>query len=431
MTSEGIRMVLLAGIGGAALVSAFFLFRWSPKTLMVVWALVFFFIPIWVGLQKGVFFSAITIVTLLVIATSSTRRIRLSIVDLLVALFVLLLLAAWLMHWVTWGHLLIALVGWMVPYVGGRLIASRVGLHWIYSCLAAGAVAASVLAIVEFLTGVNFFVLLKMPNSLYTTWAPLQYRGGLMRVEGAFGHSIALGACLAMCSVFILVVRWPQWLRLVSLMILVLAVGLTFSRIGVIGLVLTVIVALLTLGRAIMRATRTAVIAVMAVAAVVGIPLLLRVFVSAGEEASGSADYRSDIYALVYDMSALGITSAWRVLPGGETYYGSFQSIDSEVVLSGLRFGLIPSFLLLAMLACCVISVIRGRATPSTVALIGQIPAFATVALSTQYASLVWFLAGLAVASYALPHVRPEAHLSAAIPPSKLSPYREEHAWLR
>ncbi|MCX7523041.1 hypothetical protein OSC27_12230 [Microbacterium sp. STN6] len=427
MTEEAIRTFLYASIALAALVGAFFFFRWSPKMLMAVWALTLFLIPIWVGVQAGVFYSAITVITILVIATSTLKGARLSIVDLLLLTFTVLLIAARLLGWITWGHLLIALVGWMVPYLGGRLISSRVAVEWIHTCLAGGAVVASLLAIVEFLTGFNFFVLLRFPNGIYTTWGTLQYRGGLLRVEGAFGHSIALGATLAMCSVFILVARWPLWLRVVSLLVVAIATGLTFSRIGLIGLAITVVVSLILLRREITRALRTAVTVIMAVAAIIGIPLLVDVFTEAGQEAAGSAEYRTDLLSLVHDMSPLGITSSWDVLPNGETYYGSFQSIDSELILTGLRFGLIPLLLIIAALVCCLIAALRGRATPSSIALIGQIPAFATVALITQYASVAWFVAGLAVATY---QTSPGIRFSEVPLVASREQHREEQLWL-
>ena len=84
----------------------------------------------------------------------------------------------------------------------------------------------------------------------------------------------------------------------------------------------------------------------------------------------------------------------------GETYYGSFQSIDSELVLTGLRFGAVPLLVLLATAAACLISLLPGRATPAAVAIAAQVPAFATVALITQYGFLVWFVAGVAVTAH-------------------------------
>ncbi|WP_181034223.1 hypothetical protein [Arthrobacter sp. GMC3] len=370
--------------------------------------------------------------TILVIATSSIRSFRLSIIDGLLFSFSLLLIVGWLLGWIQWGHLLVALIGWMIPYVGGRLISSRLGLQWIYKCLATGAVVASCLAIAEFLTGTNFFVLIKMNNSLYTTWHALQYRGGFLRVEGAFGHSIALGASLAMCSVFILVVPWPHWLRLSSLLIVAVAVGLTFSRIGLIGLALTLVVALFALRREMLASLRWKVAALFGLAAVLGLPLIMKVFASAGSEASGSAAYRTNIFSLIDTASLLGIAKSWDVESNGKTYFGEFQSIDSEIVLTALRFGLLPLLLLLAAILCCVVSVLRDRATPASVAVIGVIPAFATVAMITQYATLVWFLAGLAVASY---NRVPESSLSTKMTVrggrTSAIQYREEPRWLR
>ena len=55
----------------------------------------------------------------------------------------------------------------------------------------------AVLAILEFVTGTNLFITY-LPNttSLFDIWGTLQPRGGVIRAEGAFGHSIALGASL-------------------------------------------------------------------------------------------------------------------------------------------------------------------------------------------------------------------------------------------
>lgn len=432
MTEDFVRIALLMGTGLAVFTIVLFIFRWSPKTLMVAWTATFFLVPVWVGAQVGVFYSAITVMTILAIAAASVRSFQFSTVDLLLVCFSALLVAGWLLGWIQWGHLMIAMLGWMVPYLGGRLISSRMGLPWIYACLAAGTVAAACLAIAEFLSGTNIFVLIKADNGVYETWHALQYRGGLLRAEGAFGHSIALGASLAMCSVFILVVAWPQWLRLLSLLVVAVAVALTFSRIGLIGLAVTLVVALFTLRRDVAKGFRWKVAALLGLAAAVVVPLLLDVFTSAGSEAAGSAEYRTSIFSLLNTASLLGIAKSWAVTADGKTYFGSFQSIDSEIVLTALRFGLLPLLLLLAALACCVISVLRDRATPASVAIIGMIPAFASVAMITQYATLVWFLAGLAVAAYRQgPKARLSGEAALAMPQSPAIQYREEPRWLR
>ena len=284
-----------------------------------------------------------------------------------------------------------------------RLGTRRAGarrFRWLYSCIAVAATAAAVLGIIEFATGFNPFVGIAMPNGAWRTWHELQPRGGFVRAEGAFGHSIAFASALAMSSVFVIVTRWPVWARLACLSVIITAVGLSFSRIGMITLAITLVLAVLLLGRWMTRAMRVGVAVLLVVAAAVAAPLLGDVFTAAGEEAGGSAEYRSDLGVLIGEMRALGITTSWTVLPTGETYYGSFQSIDSELVLTGLRFGILPLVVLVAAIVACVLGLLRGRATPAAVAVAAQIPAFATVALITQYGYLAWFLAGVAVTSY-------------------------------
>jgi hypothetical protein len=59
---------------------------------------------------------------------------------------------------------------------------------------------------------------------------------------------------------------------------------------------------------------------------------------------------------------------------------------------------------------------VTGRATAPTVAVVAQIPALATVALITQYSTLLWFVAGLAVFSQS------RAAEPAAEEPPRISP---------
>ena len=397
-----LRTVLLLLVAVAALVAAWYVARRAPRLVVAGWAAVCFLVPIWIGVQAGIYWSALTAVTVVALAAWSTSDYTFSYVDVLVAGFALLVLAAYVVGGSTWGHVLIVLVGWLVPYAWGRVVLARVDSGWLASCIAVAATVAAVLGILEFATGFNPFVGIAMPNGAWSTWHELQPRGGFVRAEGAFGHSIAFASALAMSSVFVIVARWPIWARLACLSAIITAVGLSFSRIGMITLAITLVLAVLLLGRWMTRAMRIGVIVLLVVAAAVATPLLGDVFTAAGEEAGGSAEYRSDLGVLIGETRALGITSSWTVLPTGETYYGSFQSIDSELVLTGLRFGILPLVVLVVAVVTCVLGLLRGRATPAAVAVAAQIPAFATVALITQYGYLAWFLAGVAVTSYKL-----------------------------
>lgn len=408
MDAETLNLLLLLGVAGVAGVAGVFLAQMTPRLLFVIWIVCLFFLPIWLGVQLGVFFSGVTVISLLIIAAGDWLSVSLSPADFLVLGFALLVVLACGFGWSTWGHGSIVLVGWIIPYLAGRVLLSKISLNWMYSSIAVAATVAAFLAIIEFATGTNFFVLLHANNGLFSTWGPLQFRGGLLRAEGAFGHSIALGAVLAMSSVFVLSTKWSIWIRLSMLGIVAVGTGITFSRIGLIGLAITTVTGLLFLRNEISRWARVATTAVLLLVAAAGIPRLLAVFSDAGQEASGSAEYRSDLLVLLRDVVPLGITPSWNVLPNGETYYGSFQSVDSEVVLTALRFGYLPLLFLFGGLVLCLLSVFRGNATPPSIALLGQIPGFATVALITQYATFVWFIAGLAVAIASLKRSPPK-----------------------
>ena len=402
MRAPDVTVVLLLLIAAGGVLASWYLARSWPRVVVAVWAAACFLVPIWVGAQAGLYFSALTAVTLIGLAAWSVTPLTVTIVDVLVLGFALLVLAAFLFAGSTWGHVLIVFLGWFVPYVWGRAIMVRVEPGWVYACIAVAATVTAVLGILEFLTGFNPFVQIVTSNGAWRTWNELQARAEFTRVEGAFGHSIAFASSLAIGSVFVAVTRWPVAVRLACLAAIITAAGLSFSRIGLIGLVLTLVLAALLLGRWINRAMRIGIALLIAVAAAIALPTLWDVFTMAGAEAGSSAEYRGDLFALFGEMRTLGIASSWTVLPSGETYYGSFQSIDSELVLTGLRFGLLPLLVILAALVIVVASIIRGRATPASVALVAQLPALATVALITQYGYLVWFVAGLAVSSVTL-----------------------------
>lgn len=408
MNAETLSLLLLVGSAGIAGVAAFLVVQHTPRTLFTLWVGSLFFLPIWVGVQFGVFFSGVTVVSLLLIGIGDWLRLSPKPTDFLVLGFGLLVLLACGFGWSAWGHGSIVLVGWIIPYLAGRVVLSRVSENWVYASIAVAATIAAVLAIIEFATGTNLFVLLQANNGLFATWGPLQFRGGFLRAEGAFGHSIALGAGLAISSAFILSVKWPIWIRLCMLGVVSVGTGVTFSRIGLVGLAITAVSGLLFLRKEISRGARVATMLVLTLVATMGIPQLLLVFADAGQEASGSAEYRSDLLVLLKDISPLGITPSWDVLPNGETYYGSFQSVDSEIILTALRFGYLPLAFLLGGLLLCILSILRGRATPSSIAILGQLPGFATVALITQYATFIWFVAGLAVATASLRRGPPE-----------------------
>ena len=381
----------------SALVAAL-LFRASPKLAFVVWTVVLFFVPVWIGATAGFFWAAITAVTLLVLA-ANLRSIRLSIVDALMAAFALLVVGQFALRMVTLSDAVIGILEWTLPYMWGRVVLARVSGSFVTRVLAAVATGAAVLALVEFATGQNVFLLLPAMGSSFEVWGELQPRGGFIRVEGAFGHSIALGASLAMSAAFVLAARWRTVVKVLALAAVTAAVVVTFSRIGLVSLVLTVALSVLTLPQ-VSRRTRVVVALVGAMTAAVVVPFVSDVFLEAGQEASGSADYRTDLFTLLTQVQLFGSAGDWENLTVGGSYLGQFaSSIDNAFLVMALRLGFVPMALLLAALVVVAARcLVPRRANPAGVAVAAQLPALFAVALITQYGMYLWFLVGLAVA---------------------------------
>lgn len=417
-------LLALAAIGALA---GILIFRAAPRVALVSWTVVLFFAPIWVGFSVSHFYSAIALVTLICIASASTRGLRFSRVDAALLLFAALITGSFLLGGVTLGHLLIALLDWLVPYAFGRVILARIGIEFITVTIAVVTVAAAALALVEFATHVNIFVLVHWHNSGYIQWSPLQTRGGFLRAEGAFGHSIALGAALAIGSVFILSCRWKLGVRIAALAIVGGATVVTFSRIGLLSFALGMVLSIAFLTGLLTLRARAVIAALSVVGALIALPFLTEVFSAAGQEAQGSAIYRFDLTSLISQMPPLGLSSSYQVLPNGDVYIGNFQSIDSALILIGLRFGYIPLAILLGLLVAALVLMFRSRANAPLIALVAQIPTFATVDLITQLPYLIWFIAGLAVSLYILNNKRVRAEEIVDVRAKILRPERTLH----
>lgn len=390
-----VAVLLIAANAGLAL---WLLYRRDSRWAVALWAAALFFTPVYVNFSiQSITLTVLDILTIASLAACAPQsKLRWTVIDtLVVGAFVSIFLG--LLFGGVPGHVQYSVLSWLLPYAWGRVAFAQVGMEWIAICISVGAVGASVLAIAEFLSGSNLYVTL--PGVAGEMWTSLQYRGGLLRAEGAFGHSISLGSSLAVSSAFLLATPWRLWVKATAFAIVTTAVVMTFSRIGLVGLVLVVVFAALFLGRYIRPAHRIAVSCVTLIATAVAMPLISTVFDDAGEEAAGSAEYRADLLPLVRQMVYIGVTPAREVSADGIDYYGGFQSIDSALILTGLRHGLIPLALFVVMLAVCAAVVFSGRGNPAAVAVLSQLPALATVALITQYAQFLWFVAGVAVAA--------------------------------
>lgn len=391
---------MILAIGGlAAAIIALLVLRTAPRLSIVLWLLVLFFVPIWIGVTVGPFWSVTTALTVLMIMTCS-QSIELSPADGIMAAFALLIVAQYALGLISLSGGVIALTEWFLPYVWGRLILTRVSLSFLIHAIASVAAIAAFLALIEAATATNLFVLIPGGSaSIAEIWAPLQPRGGMIRVEGAFGHSIALGATLSMCAAFVLAAKWRLAVRLLLLLVVAATVTLTLSRIGLLTFVITVALSVFVLP-GLSRRARTLIAAAGVAAAVFIVPFVNSVFADAGHEAGGSADYRFDLLSLGLVLRPFGAAPEISGLTVGGEYLGTFsRSIDNALMVVAMRVGWVATLLLVATLVIIALQLLRKRrASVANVAVIGQLPGLFAVAFITQYSSFFWFTVGLAIA---------------------------------
>ncbi|WP_414171259.1 hypothetical protein [Clavibacter tessellarius] len=274
LAGSGVQTLLVLGIalvGGALLL---LVLRRLPRTAVAVWLVALSLVPVWSGVQVGGYYlppSTIAAV-LVILAIVPVPGFRVSPLDALVVLMT----AAGFAGVVVGGgagvgmSTLVTFLTYALPgYLLGRLAAHRIGMASLHALVAVVSTVVAVLAVVEFVSGWNPFVLLPGNAGLRETWATLQGRGGIIRAEGAYGHSIALGSALAIAIPLTLASRFRLPVRLGMTAVMMLAAVLTFSRVGMLGAVLGLALSIVFLRDAIslrVRATVTAGVVVVAAA---------------------------------------------------------------------------------------------------------------------------------------------------------------------
>ncbi|MGY1639798.1 hypothetical protein ACI782_01530 [Geodermatophilus sp. SYSU D00703] len=407
MSGPLIDALLVLGAAAALGVLALVVARRAPRLALVAWLVTICAVPVWLGSGTGLPLEPQVVVGLGVLVALLPVRaaipFRFTVADVVVAALLVSALVPAVLGRATVSSVVVLCVQWIGAFLLGRLVGHRVPLDRVYAAVAVAFTCVAVLALVEWGTGWNPFLSVPGSGGLYDTWAVIQERGGEARVEGAFGHSIALGGSLALALPLTLVAPFRPLVRAAMATVILLACAVTLSRIGVGTAVLGVVLALLVLpGVDLPARLRWWLAGGLVVTTAAVAPMVARVFAAAGDEASDSAAYRADLLGLLDDVQLLGLAPSYHVTPSGRAFFGDFRSIDSALVLLALNHGWIPLVCVLVGAALAVGAVLCGRATAPTVALVAQLPAVATVALITQYSGWLWFVAGLAVASHAL-----------------------------
>jgi hypothetical protein len=382
---------LLVAVGGGLILAT----CWGrPRLALVVWLLSVTMVPIWISIHFLANVPFHCVVAIMAAAATITRtRITVTVFDAYLGLFLAVSLAAVLLAGSSdalWAQML---VRWGIPFLAARILVSATGIRFATDVIAFLFAIIGVLAVLEFLLLWHPFVGWNFATQEFGTWHRIQTRGGGDRSEWAFGHSIALGGSLALSIPFIVGSSFSRILKATFLISITAGIVVTASRSSLIAAALTAGICLLYVGKK--RSARAAAVAITLMAAVFVTPIFAPVFRAwvmgdSGEE-HVSASYRDSLYSTyLRAIEWFGTTSAFS---GGS----AVRSIDSAVLRIGLEFGWIVLVMALLPVALSAMRVITGRASLAEIAIVGQIPLFATVALITQYESLIFIVAGLAV----------------------------------
>lgn len=366
--------------------------RLLPRAAFTIWMLTLTMLPIWIGIDFGATFPIQCISAIMAIA-ASVGGVRLAITrfDAYLALFLAVSFCA---VWLADSSMALWLqfpIRWAIPYYAARFLISATGVKFASNSIAMFFTVVAGLAVIELLLTWHPFIGWANGSLEYQTWYWIQDRGGRDRSEWAFGHSIALGASLAMAVPFMLGSTYRSPIK--TLMIIAVGAG-TFasgSRAAMAAAALTALASMLLKLRSPIE--RTAALTALTFVGFVGIPILMptfEAFALSTTEQQTSFAYRGILYSRYFS------TIQWL---GPSESRDSVRSTDSAILHLGLNFGWVALFIAIFPLIVIVARVLLGHASAPEVAIFGQIPLFATAALITQYQIFVFFIAGIAVQS--------------------------------
>lgn len=366
-----------------------------PRLALVLWFLCLTMIPVWVSVDFVTNFPLYCLIALLVMAaTAANSNVKWTSFDALFIVFFLVALAAVVLggsSWAMWAQIVIR---WGIPFFAARVLVAAVGRRYFVDVFAIVFGAVGVLAILEYLTSWHPFINWTFGSAEFEIWREIQVRSGADRSEWAFGHSIALGGSLAVAIPFILGSSYRPTAKAALLIGVFGGIATTGSRSALIAGIFTLTICLVYLLKG--RFARAALIIVALVSTFLVTPLLeplLRLWaVGSSNEERWSFEHRSFLYTSFMSKIQLFGQSVTGSLLRGVDF-----STDSAVLRLGLEFGWIVLLGAILPLLCSLLRVIFGRASLPELALVGQIPLFATVALITQYESVVFVAAAAAI----------------------------------
>lgn len=358
-------------------------------------------IPFWLGGSVGGFFISIQLLLAAVAAISILVRekpaVGLNFVDIALTLLLGLSVATWVLGLSTVTQPYTFLQA-MVIYWFARLAAMTYGTRQIFTVIAAAFALVAVTMLLEFATGRNpWLEYLAVNNNLYDQWSGLQSRGGVLRAEGPFGHSIAAGCSLAVAATLALGAKLRTWVRITVILLLTSAILVTISRIGMVTAALGIGLAIVFTRTKLSRAVNALVLGVLMLGITTYNLTLAGIFEESGAEAANSAAYRLWLLDLLPLLQPIGYAASFSRSTSGAGSFSSFASIDNFFLEYSLKNGWVPAVVLLVLMGVAILQLLRLRAGQATAAVVAQIPALFTVALITTYGLVFWLSVGLSV----------------------------------
>lgn len=361
------------------------------RRLLTAWMVSVVMVPTWVNIDAGVTIPIQCILGLIAVAIafSSGVRVRLTKLDLYFAAFLLVGLATASVgeaDWAWWAQIFVRMG---IPFLTARVLISSAGLSYTVNLITVTFGLVALLALVEVLTAWHPYTEWQTSSLEYTTWSGIQVRAGRDRSEWAFGHSIALGGSLVLAIPFVMRSKYSALTKTGILALIIAGLAATGSRGALISGALTT--GLVLLYGVKNHAIRTIALTISLVGMVLLIPVVDELISSQAEanlEQRTSIDYRQNIYTLYFsEIRWLGQSAVAQ----------QTGSIDSTILHFGLQFGWLMLIVILMPLIASALRLITGHASIAEIALIGQVPLFATVALITQYQFMTAIVIAIAI----------------------------------
>ncbi|MDX1888202.1 O-antigen ligase family protein [Mycolicibacterium sp. 050158] len=412
LVAAAVRMANVSGLIAGLCGGAVMLVCWGrPRLAFCVWLTSVTMVPIWISVHVLANVPIHCVVAVMAVAATIGRsNVKFSVFDAyFIAFLTVAMLAVYLdnSNAALWAQMV---VRWAIPFLAIRVLVSCTGMKFAVDAVAVAFALVGAFAVVEFVMAWHPFVNWNYYTPEFAAWHPIQTRGGLDRSEWAFGHSIALGGSLALSIPFILRSSFSRAWRALFLVFVVAGIVTTASRGSLIAAGLTGAICLIYASK--QPAVRSTMVVLVLVSAMIVGPLIAPILqtwaLGSSNEEQGSANYRNDLYS-----TYLPAIQWFGRSPSYHTDGSEAQSIDSAILRIGLEFGWLVLALALAPLVVVLVRVVLGRASTAEIGLLGQVPLFATVALITQYESIVFMVAGLAVQSAV---VQRNKHVPAAAP---------------